>query len=239
MAKLGSERWEQESSSRNVGDTERRLSVGGGALAALAGLRRGGLPGLLMTGLGAALLYRGTTGHCPINQRIGRNTASPTDKGLLGRAGRQPARLHAAVTIDRPAMDLYNHWRDFSNLAHFMRYIEEVRTPTRDRSHWVAELPAAGRIEWDAEVTADVSGERIAWRSVEDSEIETDGEVRFRSTAHGTEVEVDMSYRLPGPGGGIAAKLASSVSESMLREDLRRFKRLMESGEIPTAAMSQ
>lgn len=239
MANFESERWGQESSGRNVGDTERRLSVGGGALAALAGLRRGGLPGLIMTGLGAMLLYRGSTGHCPINQRIGRSTASPADKGLLGRAGSRPARLHAAATIDREAMDLYNHWREFSNLAQFMRYIEEVRTPTRDRSHWVAQPPMVGRIEWDAEVSADVPGERIAWRSVEGSEIETDGEVRFRSTAHGTEVEVDMSYRPKGAAGAIAAKFASSISESMLREDLRRFKRLMESGEIPTAAMSQ
>src|SRR5690606_8813353 len=71
------------------------------------------------------------------------------------------------------------------------------------------------------------------------SEIETEGEVRFRSSPYGTELEVEMSYQPPGTAGAIAARLARSLTQSMLREDLRRFKRLMEAGEVPTAAISQ
>lgn len=240
MKQAGSEQWEQEASEQhNVGDTERRLSLAGGALASVLGLRRGGLMGLLMAGLGAALMYRGGTGRCPIYTRMGRSTASSSDKGLFGRASSSPPRLRASITINRDPAELYQHWRDFSNLARFMRYIEEVRPAAEGRSHWVAEVPMAGRIEWDSEITADVPNERIAWRSVEGSEIDTDGEVRFRSNPHGTELEVEMSYQPPGTAGAIAARMARSLTQSMLREDLRRFKRLMESGETPTAAISQ
>lgn len=207
---------------RNKRDMQDRLSVGGGLLAAWAGLRRGGLPGLLMTGLGATLLYRG-------------------GKGMLGgNAGTAP-RLRATVTIERDPMELYSYWRDFSNLARFMRYIEEVRPldPGGIRSHWVAQLPMAGRIEWNSEVTAEIPGERIAWHSVEGSQIETDGEVRFRPTLRGTEVEVEMRYQPPGTAGAVAAQLARGLTKKMLEEDMQRFKSLMETGEVSTAATSR
>lgn len=240
MKQGGSEQWEQGGSSRrNVGDTERRLSLLGGALSSVAGLRRGGPLGLLLAGIGAMFMYRGGTGHCPLYERVGRSTASPSDQGLFGRSRGAPPRLRASVSINRDRSELYSYWRDFSNLARFMRYIEEVQPAGEGRSHWVAEVPMAGRIEWDAEVTADVPNERIAWRSVEGSEIETEGEVRFRSSPYGTELEVEMSYQPPGTAGAIAARLARSLTQSMLREDLRRFKRLMEAGEVPTAAISQ
>lgn len=235
-----SEHWEQEQGNRrNVGDNERRLSLAGGALASLLGLRRGGLLGTLMAGLGAVLMYRGATGHCAMYQRLGRSTASPADKGLFGSSTSAPPRLRAAVTINRDRGEIYSYWRDFSNLARFMRYIEEVRPAPEGRSHWVAEVPMAGRLEWESEVTADEPDQRIAWRSVEGSEIETTGEVRFRSSPYGTEVEVEMTYQPPGAAGAVAARLARALTQSMLREDLRRFKRLMESGEIPSAAISQ
>lgn len=238
---MHSERWEQgQGDGRNVGDNERRLSLVGGALASILGLRRGGLMGVLMTGLGAALMYRGATGHCGMYARMGRSTASQSDRGLFGSmTSSAPPRMRASVTINRDRGEIYSYWRDFSNLARFMRYIEEVRPAPDGRSHWVAEVPMAGRLEWDSEVTADEPDERIAWRSVEGSEIETTGEVRFRSSPYGTEVEVEMSYQPPGAAGAVAARLVRSLTQTMLREDLRRFKRMMESGEVPSAAISQ
>jgi uncharacterized membrane protein len=50
--------------------------MGLGALAALWGIGRGGLSGLLATGLGAGLLYRGATGHCPVYSALDANTVS-------------------------------------------------------------------------------------------------------------------------------------------------------------------
>lgn len=224
---------------RNVGDMERRLSLAGGAASAIFGLRRGGLMGLLMAGLGAMLMYRGGSGHCGLYERMGISTARSSDKGLLGRSSSVPPRLRASVAINRDRGEIYGYWRDFSNLARFMRYIEEVRPTGEKTSHWVADVPMAGQLEWDAELIADEPGERLAWRSVEGSEIETEGEVRFRSSPYGTEVDVEMSYQLPSTAGAVASRLARSLTQSMLREDLRRFKRLLETGEAPTAVVSQ
>lgn len=63
---------------RNVGKIERWASIlGGGALAAMA-LRRGPRVSPLSSALAlgaTALLFRGTTGHCPAYQALGVNTA--------------------------------------------------------------------------------------------------------------------------------------------------------------------
>jgi uncharacterized membrane protein len=210
------------------------------------GLSRGGLPGLALTALGAGLLYRGATGHCPVNQQMGRNTARPDDAGLFGgRSGRSSTELHATIAINREAGDLYTAWHDFTSLPRFMRYIKEIRPVGADRWHWVADLPMAGSLEWDAIVTADEPNERIAWRSAEGSDIDTEGEVRFRRhpAGRGTDVEVHMSYRAPGGALGNAASKMMGLSKKMLQEDLRHFKQIMETGEIPksgatTEAMS-
>lgn len=232
--------------SRNVGTNERRMSLAGGAAAALMGLSRGGLPGLALTALGAALVYRGATGHSAIYRQMGKSTARPDDPDLFGSTSSPSSTdLHATITINREAGDLYTAWHDFSRLPKFMRYIKEIRQAGSDRWHWVADLPMAGSLEWDSIVTADEPNERIAWRSVEGSDIDTEGEVRFRRHpgGRGTNVQVDMSYRAPGGTIGNAASKMMGLSKKMLQEDLRHFKQIMEAGEIPkggatTEAMS-
>jgi uncharacterized membrane protein len=213
----------------NVGESERWASLAGGAVLALLGMRRGGALGLLLGGAGAALVYRGASGHCPVYQQLGINSATE--------AGR-PVHLRTVVTVNRDPQSLYAFWRDFTRLPLVMRILAEV-SPERDgRSHWVAKAP---RLEWDSEVTADVPGERIAWRSLEGSQVDSRGEVRFRAApqGRGTEVELELQYRPPGGAAGAAvARFLSGASEQVLKEDLRRFKRLMESGEIPTSDMT-
>jgi uncharacterized membrane protein len=59
----------------NVGDNGRSLSALGGGALLTAGLLRGGCPGLALLWTGAALLLRGLTGHCVVNEALGRNTA--------------------------------------------------------------------------------------------------------------------------------------------------------------------
>lgn len=224
---------------RNLGDTERRLSLIGGAVAGLVGIRRGGVVGLLLAGLGAMFMYRGSTGHCGLYQRLGLSTARPDDQGLLGQRARSAPHMQGSVVINRDRSEVYRYWRDFTNLARFMRYIEEVRPVDEDTSHWIADIPMAGRLEWNSKVTVDEPDERIAWRSVEGSEIETVGEVRFRSTPSGTEVDVEMMYQPPGTASNIAAKLARTVTQGMLREDLKRFKRILESDQENHVEASQ
>ncbi len=93
-------------------------------------------------------------------------------------------------------------------------------------------------VEWDAEVTDDRPNELIAWRSLPGSAIDHRGAVRFDRApgGRGTQVSVALEY-LP-PGGLVTAKIAKLIGEAPEQqgaENLRRFKQLMETGEIPVA----
>lgn len=221
---------------RNVGDQERAVSLLAGFGSVLLGLRRGGSQCLLLGGLGGYLTYRGVTGHCPAYGWAGINSVRPGDQGLFERPS-EPLRLSAGVTVGRTPEALYQTWRDFTYLPTFMEYISSVRPIGEGRTHWVAETPVGAQLEWDSEVIQDVPNERISWRSLEGADIGQRGEVRFRPAPgdRGTEVEVELEYALPGGRLGTAAGgLVNAITEELVREDLRRFKRLMESGEIPT-----
>ncbi len=140
-----------------------------------------------------------------------------------------------AVTINRPARELYAYWRDFANLATFMLNIEAIDVIDRERSHWVVKGPN-GPYEWDAVVTEDVEGERIGWKA-ENADVANSGRVSFTEAApgRGTVVTAVIAY---DPPGGIVGKLVAKVTQQepaiQARRDLRRFKQLMETGEIAT-----
>lgn len=140
-----------------------------------------------------------------------------------------------AVTINRPARELYAYWRDFGNLATFMLNVEAIEVRDRDRSHWTVSGPS-GNYEWDAIVTEDVEGERIGWRA-ENSDVPNSGWVSFHEAApgRGTVVTAMIAY---SPPAGILGKLVAKVTQRepaiQARRDLRRFKQLMETGEIAT-----
>lgn len=222
---------------RNVNDNERRLSMVGGAASLLAALRVGGLPGMALGGLGATLLYRGATGHCPLYARLGKSTARASDKAAVTDA----VYLRASITIDKDPAAIYDFWREQTNLPRFMKHIQEIRPydGDRTRTHWVAKLPTGQTVEWDSHITADVPNERIAWSAVEHADVPNQGEVRFAPApgGRGTEVRVEMVYQPPGgAAGAIAGRYVNGLTESMVREDLRRLKQVIESGEVATAA---
>jgi len=233
--------WQQgEQQQQNVSDAERAVSVAAGAIAAMAGLGRGGLPGLLITAVGGGLIYRGVSGHCPMYQSLDINTA---EDGAELQDGEFPngVRVTTAYMINRSPDDLYSFWRNFENLPQIMTHLESVRVLEGDgrRSHWVAKAPNMGgkQFEWDAELTDDEPGRRIAWRSLPGGDVETSGEVRFEPFTgdRGTNVHVTINY-VP-PGGRIGHWMLKMLGENptrVVREDLRNFKRLMETGELPT-----
>lgn len=146
------------------------------------------------------------------------------------------ARLEQVVTINRSADELYRFWRDLTHLPRFMRHLERVEVLDPRRSRWTARGPAGVRLQWDAEIVQDLEGEWLAWRSMPGSQVEHSGSVRFTPAAgaRGTEVRVQLEYAAPGGavGRGVAMLVGESP-ESHVREDLRRFKQLMETGEIP------
>jgi uncharacterized membrane protein len=223
----------------NVGTPERILSsIGGGALIAY-GIRRGDALGILAAVLGGALAFRGVSGHCHAYDAVGLDTSeksesnrSPYHKGLLD------AKIHVkkSVTIDRSPAELYQFWRNFENLPQFMRHLESVTILDEKRSRWKAKAPLGTTVEWDAELSSDVENERIGWKSAENASVPNSGVVLFKPTSNrGTVVEVTMIYEPPaGKLGALVAKLFGEEPNQQVAEDLRRFKQLMESGEIIT-----
>jgi uncharacterized membrane protein len=139
------------------------------------------------------------------------------------------------VTINRPIAEVFQFWRRFDEFPRFMRHLESVEMIDGVRSHWRAKAPAGTSVEWDAEIVDERENEVIAWRSVEGSQIENRGEVRFEHApgARGTEVRVQIEYVPPaGNVGRMIAKLFGEEPAQQLRDDLRRVKQLLETGEI-------
>lgn len=233
----------------NIGRVERWLSmVAGGALAAYAFKRRE-VPGGAAAIAGAALLYRGTTGHCDIYQALGINradvvtahekgTGMVADRGSDTRAqlgGPRGIHVEESVTINRPLPELYRFWRNFENLPQFMQHLQSVSVREEGISHWVAKGPAGMRVEWDARIINEVDNKVIGWQSLEGSTVSTAGSVNFDEDPHGTRLTVHLQYNPPGGklGAGIA-KMFGEEPNQTIREDLRRLKQLMEAGEIAT-----
>jgi uncharacterized membrane protein len=142
-----------------------------------------------------------------------------------------------AVTINRPRHELYAFWRDFQNLPTFMENIDKVQPTGPDSAVWTIKAPAGQTVEVETRVVTDQPDELIAWRSVEGSEIETEGRVKFREAgARGTIVEAIIAYKPPaGPVGAWIAKLFGREPNIQGRQELKRFKMLMETGEIAIA----
>ena len=230
------------SAETNVAGAERWASAIGGAALAVYGLKRikeeRSVPGAMITAAASALIFRSATGFCPAYAAAGISTSDArynTRRAL--RADRGIA-VDEGVTINSPASELYRFWRDFSELPRFMDHLVSV-TCSRDQrfSHWVARAPGGRTVEWDARVINDIPDELIAWRTLGKADVVSAGSVRFTelSGGRGTEVRVHLQYQPPiGKVGATVAWLLGHEPSQTIREDLRRFKQIIEAGEIPT-----
>lgn len=195
--------------------------LGGGALV-LSGLRQRSLRGALLAIAGGGLLYRGATAQKGIQEEIGMSKSIKVEK---------------TVTINKPAAELYQFWHNFENLPRFMKHLQSVTVIDAKRSHWEAKAPLGATVAWDAEIIDEQENHLIAWASVEGADVDNSGFIRFQPASgnRGTEVKVVLEYDLPG--GVVAstlAKLFGEEPEQQIGDDLRRFKMLMEAGEIAT-----
>ncbi|MEP6888407.1 MAG: SRPBCC family protein [Nitrospirales bacterium] len=216
--------------SANVDDVERWVSGISGAALALYGARRRGVDGVALAALGAALLYRGVTGRSLLYQALDLRLVRTT-------GGRQRMEVVKAMTINRSPDELYRFWRNFENLPTVMRHLESVTVQDAQRSHWVVKGPGGKRLEWDAEIVNDKPGQLIAWQSCEGADVDHWGVVRFVPApgGRGTQVTVELEYEpIGGVFGVTVAKLFGEEPGQQIGEDLRRFKQLMETGEVPT-----
>jgi len=211
---------------RNVGRAERWLSLVAGGTALAQGMRRGGLSGALLGAGGGYLLFRGVTGHCALYRLLRIRTTSANERSLLGA---EEIRLSTRMHVFRPPHEVYRYWRQLENLPRFMRHLKSV-TVDGNRSHWIARGPLGLTLSWDSQIVHDTPNERLAWRSVPGSRMDTRGEVRFKPTRDGgTLLEVEMYYR-PSAGAVVlaAARWFGGLSEKMLRRDLNDLGRALE-----------
>lgn len=174
-------------------------------------------------------------------------TTSKDDDALAKLGNRIPephgeALSGTTVTINRPRAQLFAFWRDFSNLPAFMDNVERIDVSDAHNSHWVVRAPGGKTVEWDARVTDEQDGSFVAWTSLEGADVPNSGRVDFRDATggRGTAVTATIIYDPPlGVVGKIVAKMFQREPAIQARRDLRRFKQLMETGEIATASFTR
>ena len=227
--------------SSNMEDIRRWVSGLGGAALLYYGLRQQNLSRWPLAALGASLLYQGVSGN---NQLDYVPIVNDTMEDM-GRTGSMPSRLtehepnqlrvRKSLTINRPASELYAYWRKLENLPNFMKHVKSVTDLGDGQSHWVANVVRDIEMEWDARTTVDRPDEMIAWETMPDSMIQHRGYVKFIPVSKGTEVSVSMEYDPPGAAvGALAGRAVRFIAEQQVKEEIRNFKRLMETGELPT-----
>jgi len=222
---------------KNLGLVERWVSIVGGAALVGYGMKKRTAGSTLLAILGGDLIYRGATGYLPLCGALGRR---PIERGM-GQSVSIPyqhgIRVDTAITIDTPQEELYYFWRNLENLPRFMRHLHSVTVLDDKRSHWIAHGPGGKIVEWDAEIINEQPNELIGWRSLECSSVDSAGSVHFKPApgGRGTEVQIELQYN--PPGGVVGAALARLMGEdpaNQIKEDLRRLKQVMETGETAT-----
>jgi uncharacterized membrane protein len=217
--------WRGTNQVSKMSEAERWISIIGGSALALYSLQKRSAATTPIAVAGGYLIFRGATGQCPVSEKlsIGREAA--------------PIRVQRSVVIERTPEELFAFWRKFENLPLFMKHLESAVELGSGRSSWKTKAPFGMRFEWEAEITEEVPDRRIAWQSVEGSQVENSGRVEFIPAAgnRGTELRTEIEYLPPaGKIGRAFAMLFGEDPEQQVREDLRRFKQLMEAGEIAT-----
>lgn len=187
--------------------------------------RRRGLSGTMIMGgilsvAAAGLVYRYLARH--------------HDKRLPFSARQRAVHLNGSVNINKPAEEIYQFWRRFVDLPKVMTFLERVENKGGDVTHWVARGPLATRVQWDSEVTEDVPNGRIAWHSLEGSDVKTWGDVKFMAKSHGsgTDVIVNLYFQPPGSlPGATVARFLKGLENALLEQNLRNLKSYLEADE--------
>jgi uncharacterized membrane protein len=150
-------------------------------------------------------------------------------------AERRAIEMTATTTIRRPRSEVYAFWRRLENLPTFMAHLDDVYASDERHSRWRATAPFGRTVAWDAELTQDVRDTRIQWRSIGRTAVPNSGSVTFATAPDGISTEVHVRLRYNVPGGKVGAALARYFGEEphqQVDDDLRRFKQVMETGEV-------
>lgn len=214
---------------------ERWLTLGTGAVLLIAGASRRTPMGAGLAVSAAPLLYRGITGHWPFAGH------DDTNRGFTKSALRGDRGIHIreSIRLQMPVADVYAYWRQLENLPRFMSHLERVTETSDRRSHWVAVGPAGLAVEWDAEIINEEENHILAWRSLPGSDVAMAGSVTFEPARGGRTTQLDVHLQYGPPAGKAGAAIATLLGRSpsrTVREDLRRFKQLLEAGEVAVSS---
>ena len=183
-------------------------------------------------------------GVTALDVMAGSGLSARGDGGLAGRlaggsaagtAGAMGIHVTKQVTVNKPPAECYAFWKDFRNLPRFMSHLESVEVLDERHSRWTAKAPAGGTVTWDAETVFDRPNELIGWRSLEGADVPNTGSVRFTPAPGGRGTEIIVELRYDPPGGRVGAAIAKLFGEEPSQQvggDLRRFKQVMELGEV-------
>ncbi|HEY1724583.1 MAG TPA: SRPBCC family protein [Steroidobacteraceae bacterium] len=163
---------------------------------------------------------------------------SSTEDGAASAEDTEGEVIGRSVTVDRPRSELYGFCRDFAHLSRFMAGVRRVEVLDSQHARWVVG-DADELAVWDTEVVETRADALIAWRTVSGTELLHRAQLEFRDAAggRGTVVTATISYEQTGGRvGEMLARLFHRDPRTRAYQDLRRFKQLMETGEVATAA---
>jgi uncharacterized membrane protein len=220
----------------NVSPVERGISVAAGLALFLYGMTRRGWKRGVSFFLGGNLLNRGATGHCPVYQAIG---VKPV--GEQAREHKSGIKVSEHVIIYKSPQELYSIWRNLENLPRIMRHVESVEVIDDKRSRWKVRGPAGVSISWEAEIVQDIPPELITWQTLEGADIIHAGSVSFQPVLEGAGTEVKVTLRYDPPGGVATSAIAGLLGQEpsqQIKQDLRDFRRQVESGHLSSAGLT-
>ncbi|MGH9735613.1 MAG: SRPBCC family protein [Candidatus Acidiferrales bacterium] len=196
------------------------------------------IPKLALLAGGSALAAYGLVRHSKTGMGLAAVGSLIAVEGARLGAGKH-FQARSSFAINCAPGDAYRYWRKLENLPSFMSHLSSVRMIDDRRSEWAVVGPLGTNVRWTAEIADEQPDELIAWRSAPAALFQCSGWVEFQpdTGARGTIVTASMSYSIPGGAvGKTIASIFGKHPEFLLREGLRKFKALMESGEVPTTA---
>jgi uncharacterized membrane protein len=209
---------------QNVGTTDRIISAAAGLLLGYAAFRNFKKGGFALLVPASYFLLRGVNGYCAIYDLAGYSTAE----------GAKPFEFNKTLTIHRNKVEVYNFWRRLENLPLIMKHVKNVEKIDEGVYRWEAEFNNQ-TFQWKAQITEDIPNERISWTTVDVSDVRNTGTVEFYDAPKnkGTELRVFMQYTPSKTKlGRLVAGFLDPVFTQMVKDDLKRFKHMMESEEF-------
>lgn len=222
---------------------ERAISLVLGVGLAIGAIRRRGVLRAGMAVASAFLLERALSGKSRVYGMLGVGSAreAPTDDVStlpeIRRLGPRAALVERSITIARPRAEVYAAFRDLASWPRFMAHVTRVQARSDHVWHWSLDGADGAIVEWTVELVDDRPGEHVGWRTLPDSDVRHAGAIYFTEApgGRGTEVKVVVGYAIPGgPIGEIVARAMGQAPDQQIRDDLRRFKQLVEAGETAT-----